>query len=265
MGLPKYTEVLTTDGWISIDKLTLEHEIASLLKEQVVFKKPNAVQCYEYSGNFIQFRDSNGLIELMTTPKHLIWVAISDEYKLAFAENMIKRYEKHQWQKNVLANCAISDNTFESIVRKFSKLIRKVMYHNRTNKSFEAYRLPDFVWKLDADRSRQLLDVLMDYSPKMTCKCWIISQLDLDLAGDIQRLCLQAGLSGNIERYDLLPTYELHVFDTLSDSRPVLELDSCLEFGYDTELQNNENVYSVQVEGGVYYVRQNGKTCWTGA
>ena len=67
-------DILTTSGWIPINKVTPEHEVASLNKKGVLFyQKPTEVFHYpDYKGPLYQIKNAN--LDLCVTPNHRMLV-----------------------------------------------------------------------------------------------------------------------------------------------------------------------------------------------
>jgi hypothetical protein len=84
-------DVLTTDGWIGIDKLTKQHKVASLVgkdKDILFYINPVDIQEYDYNGKMYEV-DSN-MVKLLVTPNHRMWVAPRQtrKYRIEKAEDV---------------------------------------------------------------------------------------------------------------------------------------------------------------------------------
>jgi hypothetical protein len=80
-------EVLTTDGWVFIDKVTTEHEVATLETStgQLVYQKPLRVLNYpQYSGDLYHIKNKN--IDLLVTLNHRMFVKSGRNYNKSFAD-----------------------------------------------------------------------------------------------------------------------------------------------------------------------------------
>ena len=108
-------EVLTTDGWITYDKLTNESKIATLKDGQLVYEKPKNLFYYpEYDGEMYEI--SNSSIDLCVTGNHRMWVSKQYgrkrewlDYDFELAKDIIGKHRKYK--KN--AEWCVSDYDFE--------------------------------------------------------------------------------------------------------------------------------------------------------
>ena len=99
------TEVLTDKGWIKFEKLTKEHQVATLVDgKKLVYENPSKIQTYDYDGEMYYVHSEQ--VNLCVTPNHKMWVASrgtnggkTKNYKLEKAEDIIglRRF----YQKNV--------------------------------------------------------------------------------------------------------------------------------------------------------------------
>lgn len=69
------TEVLTTEGWLTHDKLTEEHEIATWNQDEDRFEYqcPTAIHRYQYAGKMHHWK--NKIVDCMVTPNHRMLVS----------------------------------------------------------------------------------------------------------------------------------------------------------------------------------------------
>ena len=76
--LLKTTEVLTTEGWIQIDKITENNYVAVLDPENdtIIYEMPQEIHCFDYNsdidGKMYQLKSQ--LVELTVTPNHRMYV-----------------------------------------------------------------------------------------------------------------------------------------------------------------------------------------------
>lgn len=93
-------QVLTSDGWVPIAKLTLEHKVASLVDNALVYQQPSAVQAYDYNGMMYEVKSHH--VNLCVTPNHRMWIRPSypgARFGVQLAEDI---YGKHMnYKKNV--------------------------------------------------------------------------------------------------------------------------------------------------------------------
>jgi DNA-directed RNA polymerase II subunit RPB2 len=92
-------DVLTTDGWISIDKLTTNHKVACLIDgKKLKYIKPTEIQSYDLDEE-IYVVESNQ-VNLKVTKNHRMYVSTRDSYKYKIEEaqdilNKQRRYLKN--------------------------------------------------------------------------------------------------------------------------------------------------------------------------
>ena len=144
-------------------------------------------------------------------------------------------------------------------------------------------RLPDWVWSLSKEQARKLMYAMMlgdgTWRGKVTPKLEVYYTSSTGLADDFQRLCLHAGLSAI--KYEHLPkgnttyingrkvtnnaiVWRVSVIEhrnqPMVNHSHVKKVSVQEEATYDWE----GPVYCLRVPGEVFYVRRNGKPCWTG-
>jgi hypothetical protein len=153
----------------------------------------------------------------------------------------------------------------------------KVRIHNKQLQSYlkdmsvhvsERY-LPDWVWLLSKNQAQSLL-----YSMSALYKNGNLAlhTSSTRLADDFMRLCLHAGWSTqkklHTSKYQL-PIWKMYVITrtgrvfNLDRKNPVANMPNNKN---ETEkvFAYNGSVYCLQVPSEVFYVRRNGKACWTG-
>ena len=137
-----------------------------------------------------------------------------------------------------------------------------------TNKS-----LPEWVWKLSKDQAQTLLNAMCLCTPTASYS-QIYSTSSAVLADQVQRLALHAGWSANKVLHTNTVTDERHsecmnrysVRIIKAKNNPAVNHGHHKEqFGQSESWDEFEgNVYCLEVPGGVFYVRRNGKPVWTG-
>uniref|UniRef100_A0A6C0BDG7 DNA-directed RNA polymerase n=1 Tax=viral metagenome TaxID=1070528 RepID=A0A6C0BDG7_9ZZZZ len=93
-------EVLTTDGWIPFDKLTMEHSVACLMfGNTLVYSKPKALQKYEHDGEMYEINSNQ--VQLCVTLNHRMWTKKigAKNYGIEYAGNIVGK--RRFYQKNV--------------------------------------------------------------------------------------------------------------------------------------------------------------------
>lgn len=93
-------EVLTTSGWIKINKLTKKHKVATLIDDNtLVYAKPLDIQEYNYNG--YMYEVDSDMVKLCVTPNHRMWVMPKGgkSFRIEKAEDIINKCRKYK--KNV--------------------------------------------------------------------------------------------------------------------------------------------------------------------
>lgn len=115
-------EVLTTQGWKTIDKVTLEDKVYILDPNTNKSRYDNPLKLYEfdynskYDGKMYNIQGEN--IHLITTPKHRMWVKINGKYQFKYAENCIG---KNYIYKNIQSEI-ITENCIEKLIDYIGKV-----------------------------------------------------------------------------------------------------------------------------------------------
>jgi hypothetical protein len=81
-------DVLTTEGWISINEIKESHKVATLDNNKLVYTNPTKILHYDdYEGKMYKIK--NQAIDLDVTLNHRMYIKIDDEYILEKAENIV--------------------------------------------------------------------------------------------------------------------------------------------------------------------------------
>ena len=107
---------------------------------------------------------------------------------------------------------------------------------------------PNWVWSLSTNQCKHLVD-------NMCIGNGVYTTLSNELADNFMRICLHAGWSSTKSKVDLI--WHLSVIKT--ENNPSVNNEKVEEY-YDFK----GSVYCLQVPSQVFYVRRNGKACWTG-
>ncbi len=116
-------EVLTTEGWVKIGEVTLQHKVASLVNgDTLVYVNPVEVQSYDYEGKMYVVDSEQ--VKLRVTPNHRMWVATvpgKDKpkvYRIQTAEQCygIRRHYKKNVEKYIPPNIT---NKYINLMRQF--------------------------------------------------------------------------------------------------------------------------------------------------
>lgn len=112
-------EILTTQGWIKMDKLTIKHKVAQLnpKNHQLCYEYPSEIHSHNHDGDMYHF-ESDG-IELTVTPNHKMYVSefSSSTFSLIEAQdiNSLVKY------KSNCKNKIRENSDYETNIKKFKK------------------------------------------------------------------------------------------------------------------------------------------------
>jgi DNA-directed RNA polymerase beta subunit len=112
-------DILTTDGWVSIKDVTMDHCIATLTKDgRLEYQKPTEVVSFDHDGDVIDV-DTNQ-VKLTVTPEHKMYVKSRSgkEYKLVEAKELFDvhvHYKKDaEWEHPKLEYFTLPDYWIEA-------------------------------------------------------------------------------------------------------------------------------------------------------
>lgn len=218
-------DVLTLNkGWVPIDKVTTEDQVATLKDGKLVYANPVNVFHYpDYKGKM--YHVSNSSIDLDVTTNHRMYVS---------------RYSNSKWQDYQLIQA-------EEIIGKHVRYQKNAIwetedYEHDLSLSIDLnQRMPDWVWKLSSTQCRRLIEslCLKETSSKT-------------LSDDFMQLCLHAGWSCNTAKDNTIEIIKVENYPSENDEQQ--------EKIYNYE----GPVHCIQVPSEVFYVRKNGKAVWTG-
>ncbi|QIN54459.1 intein-containing DNA-directed RNA polymerase subunit RPB2 [Cedratvirus kamchatka] len=338
-NLPE-SEALTSDGWIRMDELTTDHEIATLSEGKLVYEKPSAVHCYDYDGPMYHMQSQ--LVEKTVTPNHRMWVKKRDAKNFGFIkaedcfgkrlkykknaewdapdyqfslpplnDNSEKSLEMNSWltlfgiwiaegwaTPERVTFAANKPRVREALTQACSILGFKVFTPkdhkwNISNKQLCAYlstlsvgstnkRLPSWCFSLSQSQSKTLLEGLMlGDGHKTKTGSYEYYTSSKGLADDVSILALHSGWSANIKkRFDkghsvwldrdqryITSTADAYVVKIIrTKNEPQMNHGHVkTQQGQKEEyVQYTGKVYCCTVTSGVFYMRENGKTVWTG-
>ena len=226
------TEVLTINGWKTVHELTKTDLIATLKDEKLVYEKPIDIMIYhDHEGSMYYIK--NQAIDLAVTGNHRMWVS--------------KPYgRKKEWQPYDFARA-------DEIVgkrRRYKKdaIWEQEEYEITDDEITKLSEIPDYIFNLS---KRQLLLFMKQYSSD---KIRVSSKL---IADQLQQICLHIGWECIIEN-----DVELNI-NKFVDNPIVNDEDD--KNSVEKFIENEKcPVFCVQVPSEVFYIRRNGKTCWTG-
>ena len=93
-------EYLTTDGWVSVDKLTLKHRVATMVDETLIYQNPTELHEFDYNGEMICVKSNH--VDLCVTPNHRMLYREKQPGALWRINTAAEIYGKrHKYKKNV--------------------------------------------------------------------------------------------------------------------------------------------------------------------
>ena len=222
-------EVLTTNGWIQIREITMDHLVATLVDGRIEYVSPEEVYSFGYNG--AMYRVRSDFVDLDTTIDHELYVRVNgeNEYRRIRAIDILG--QTYQFKKNCEKD---GDIIQKSPIVQFGVSIR----YGR-EKDF-----PNWIWALGKIQSRLLLDRIMDGEYTTESKLF---------ADYLMRLSIHAGTSATIiednNKYRVILNNE---------NEPVISAVNESVYHYDGD------VYCLRVPSHVFMVRQNMKNVWVG-
>mgnify|MGYP003385804066 CR=1 FL=1 len=93
-------DVLTTEGWVPIDKVTKSHYVATMIETNTLkYTKPIATQEYDYEGKMYQVKSNQ--VDLFVTPNHRMYVGNKngENFSIKNAEDCYGK--KWTYKKNI--------------------------------------------------------------------------------------------------------------------------------------------------------------------
>ena len=285
-------DVLTNDGWKSIDKITTEDKVAVLKGERLVYENPTEVHAYpEYSG--MMYNIQNTQIDLNATEEHrmLIKNRYDEGYVLEKAKDIVGKCVQYKkdcvWDApdyQFMIPNSDKEINMEAWLLFFGKWIasgcdNKVLYqfgtHNDTEDTrniaeylcrmnMNTFCMPEWVWKLSSRQVRILMKSMISTNMKMGHNKYdnmFCSKYE-SLADDMMRLCIHAGWSGVKSVYN--GGWKITIIKKQNNAY-------ANAVSYRKEKRNHESVYRytgavycISVSSEVFMVRRNGKSVWTG-
>ena len=130
-------DVLTSQGWVQINKLTTNHKVASLLSGNTLeYLNPLEIQEYNYTGKMYTIETNQ--ISLKVTPNHRMYVGDrnGNNYKIELAEDIFGKRKKYL--KNV-ENIRIDRKQLprELKMNQFGEIQKYIVYDKYDNVKFE--------------------------------------------------------------------------------------------------------------------------------
>lgn len=270
-------EVLTLDGWKFFDQITMNDKIACLNESgDLVYDHPLELIHYGSKERYL-FHIKGENIDLKVTGEHKLYVSSSNgtvDYKLVKAENTIGKelLYKNDAKINYVTRLRKTSSHYASIAPFFlcyytggsslrfdnSIIMNSLLYilnvyeygHEVNDDFVLIYNIPDYM----KDKKKMCKYIAQEFNQEHS-KIFIDYVTSLqsignfefsDVIDDLQQIYLHAGYSSKIESGKLV----------VIDNEP---LAYTLNAGIETC-----PVFCLQVPTGVFYIRRNGKACWTG-
>jgi len=171
--------------------------------------------------------------------------------------HQIYTYRNEEWTTNALISAVVKLGfSYEQRDDKII-IINDELYTYL--KQFEDKSLPNWVWALSSFQARKLLESIV--SSNYTGDVYFT--YNVKLADDIMRLALHCGWSAD----KFIPMIKDTIGININKSNNNCEVNNSLIKNAQTEeiiKDYNEPVFCLEVPGGVFYVRRNGKAVWTG-
>jgi DNA-directed RNA polymerase beta subunit/intein/homing endonuclease len=234
-------EVLTSDGWLKLKNITLNHKIATLVdNSKLEYVHPVGIYKFNYNGPMYKTRSEH--VDLDVTMDHMLYIKFegSEKYELVEAKNAIGK--KYRFKKNCddYEGAMINDQNLEH----YNKGFFNIPNHDDNNEKWSdlSEELDYYVKNLNKIQSVELLK-----QSKITNNY----HCDEKSANDLMTLAIHCGKSATINcdgKY-----YNLKVND---NNEPLVENEEL--YDYDGE------VGCLEVPSHVFMIRQNNKNVWIG-
>jgi len=182
---------------------------------------------------------------------------VSNGYLTNESSNHIQIILKKQIMHNALIT-SLNTMGYQYFVDNEIMTIKNVQLYNymkHLNGDLSQKSLPNWVWELSREQSKILMEsMVLDNND-------VYYTLSSKHADDFQRLVLHAGYSGNITHHTNLVMYDIwRISIVKTDNTPQINNNGQSERVY----HSKEPVYCISVPNEVFYIRKNGKPCWTG-
>jgi hypothetical protein len=239
-------EVLTCDGWLPVTELTLSHQIACLMGDDLAYLAPSALYCYEHDGEMLLVESDE--VDQCVTLDHKMYVAINADYA-------------QQCNTDACAHdCAAgSDTEFalvpaRELVGKDTKYKKNANWYGCVQNMGACNSLPKNVWSLGQRGAQEMLDEVLRVCPvKSSEGANMYCVKSKQFADDLSRLALHAGFAANVTQ-----DASSYLVQITRNTTPYVHNSQCKVVHY------TGRVYCVEVPGHVFYTRRNGKPSWTG-
>ena len=231
-------EVLTSTGWKIFDEIEMDDEIATLCDGVLQYERPIKKLYYpDYEGELYTCEGES--VSLSVTGNHRMWVSNDGtNYDFVLAKDVDKNI---QYKKDAIWTNDEYDVEDDFLVT-FGKwsIGAIVSVDNCTLLGVRGALFPQWVWLLSSRQSQILINAMC-----VDNVCIISSVMMTD---EIMRLALHAGFSA-----DIVGSKKVRINKNVRST-----CDHIVR-----EVGRN-SVFCLEVSSGIFYVRRNGKACWTG-
>jgi hypothetical protein len=278
-------DVLTSNGWKKISHVTMSDKVACLdpLTKNVMYTYPEEVLKFPYRGNMHHIRNDH--IDILVTPEHRMYSKNerSHDYELVPVCDLFKKEETVQFLNNAQYHpsrlgsieafewsklyaiwvASGMENTIESITIDTScwepemcnmvldALVTLDMNFRKIGSRFDLmkpHKFSEWLWELDMNQSEIILDII--------CPGDFVTKTKSKYVTDIfTRLCLHAGKCGQCDYNEKERCWDMRVLQSGSITIKRSNVDV---YEFDC------NVYCLRVPTEIFYIRRNGKCCWSG-
>ena len=93
-------EYLTTEGWVGVADLTLDHSVATMVNDELIYQKPSELHEFDYKGEMICVKSNH--VDLCVTPNHRMLYRGKHpgaQWHIDTAEEIYGK--RHKYKKNV--------------------------------------------------------------------------------------------------------------------------------------------------------------------
>jgi DNA-directed RNA polymerase beta subunit len=279
-------EVLTTNGWIKIPDLNIDHEVATLVDNELVYQHPTEIQKYEYNSELYEIITDD--ISLCVTPNHRMYAKLMNEnsqYDCVEIRDQVRhkevRYKLNacNWfngkmddmfvydKNNCITHIIIQETNKQIDIEQFLKTFGYWFsnYFNSTNNNitfdenisnmFDNRDLfPDWIWHLHRHQCRILIDAM---------NIDVLVSSSIELVDNMDRLCLHAGWHCDKD-YSNNGEWKISIRKT--NLEPIVNVNDIRIHKSENLPYHNGYVYCCTVPKGkgVIFVRRNYKSCFCG-
>jgi hypothetical protein len=249
-------QVLTTVGWVDIDKITQKHQVASLVNGVLKYQHPSAIQSYDFKGEL--YCVNSNQVNLRVTDNHRMYVRTTeakDKFHLEYAFDIgqqTRLYKKNVDRIHVnMQRCPpeliIENGNITHMHIKTPYVDNILEIHDWLNvfgcwvSTYNVTNLPVWVWYLSKSQCQHLVRAICK-----GCKSY-----PFGLTDDFQRLCLHAGWS--VDNNGKINT-------THKDNHPVIKW---AHIDYEPYC-GSVHCCTVPEGEGIIYIRHKGYPVWCG-